>query len=393
MIRWRGRFLLLAARVLSAVLQALLLVLLVRAVPIEEFGLYAVATSVGAILTGLLGMGVATRVLRLPVIDADRYRFTVLVLAPALGALAAVLVWCCLLPSGGGTWLVAAAIFAGSEMYGGIIQNLFFGEQRIGRANSFMVLRRALPLAALLLSAATGGDVFFSLAAGFVGSFGLTALIAGGAPSRRLHIRELLVSSRHYWVANTAAMAQQLDVPLLAVFLGSPVAGAYAAAFRLASPVHLVTSIIVSTAVPAISRATEYAERRLLEIGVIRNGIAYACLIAILSPVMSWVGPLVLGAQFDAFAWIFPLMFLNSAVSVVNQVLSAVLYAAAISKQVAFWGTIATTFGLAVMVVGGAMGSVVLAVGGAPAIQMILLIALATLVFRHTRAEPGNEAV
>lgn len=375
----------LAARVLSALLQAGTLVVLARVTDIEDFGRYSAAVAMGAIVLGVAALGLPTRVLRLTDAESGRYRYTILVTATCLSVIAFCVVFAAAGSVLGGrldSWLLAAAAFTATELHTNVLQNLLFGEQRERRIILVMVCRRLVPFCGTLVTlvAVPQVDVFDGLALSLVLSTVVCRLCAGPAGPRRFRPIELVRGSVHYWLGNIGAMLQQADVPIISLLIGPGPAGAYAGAFRLASPVHLVTSLLVSASVPAIVRSDGGEAKRSVARGSLRYGACYAVAVVLASPAMIVVGPAVLGDTFRPFGWAFAVLFATSGVSVLNQVCSAVLFGADRPAYVWRCGLVGTAVGLGCTVGGAAAGRLEVAFCGA----LVGQVALAALVVPKT---------
>lgn len=381
---------LIGARLSSAVLQAGLLIVLARTLGIEEFGRYAIVMAIGAITLGIADLGLSTRALRMTRDESDGLHFTVM----AVALLQAALVFFVVLGTGAlvtgssvaAEFVIVGALYAATEIFVNIAQNLAFGEQRRGRIEFIMISRRLLPFAAVLIALVIDqASVLPALGVGFLLAAVVAATASGPFRPGRLHLGVLLRPAVHYWTAGIWAMFQQFDVPIIGRFFGDAAAGAYSAAFRLASPVHIVTSLIVSSTVPAITRCDDESGKYALAVKAVQGGGAWALLVGVLSPITLWLGPLLLGPSFAPLAWVFPLLMLNSAVSALAQVMVAVLYAYNVARFVARVSLIATFVGLAITLIGGVSGLVVLAFSGALVIQL-MLVAMLTVKLRRVFA-------
>ena len=366
-------------------MQALTLIALARFSNISTFGEYATGVAVGAIAIGAFGFGLPTLVLR----SEARLETAVARSAMQLGALGAVTsavlvagVMLLLIPGVPVEVVMASATFTASELWLNLIQNLLLGAQRELRATWVIVLRRAIPLGFTLLALTAGIAPYSGL---LIGSLG--ASIGLGLSVRFMHSRSaswksVLFSSRHYWIANVASMFQQLDVVFIRQGIGSAPAAAYSSAFRLASPVHIVTTAITSKMIPALSAArgeitlAQRSRRYLL------TGIVYATVILLCAPLAAWAGPFLLGKQYAAWSWVFTLTFVNSALSVVNQIQAGMLYAAGRAKLVSRTTIFSTVIGLVIVALGAVFGNLFVAVCGTISIQVALCITLASKMRR-----------
>lgn len=381
----------LLARIVGALLQALLLVLLAQVLPLADFGAVGVGLAIGAIVMGVLGFGFPTAALR----NADDEPFLnglvrwTAWLAPAVGTLTLVLA--VLITQGFFMACLAAACASIAELLNNVYQAVLFGQERLSRANLVMIARRAVPVAAILPLAVqpefTPGSLLVVYSVGSLCSAVVCRLLVGKITADRVTFRHLLRTSRHYWQTGIWAMFQQLDVVIVAALIGTSASGYFAAAFRLASPVHILTSVLTSRLIPAVSRFKAAGGAgfgpglRYLQLAVL-----YSSLIAAASPLLGQLAILILGPDFSGGYWIFVVLFVNSALSVVNQVLSSLIFAVGRgAEKVPLFTAAATALGLVVVLIGAVMGLTVVAALGTLAIQGVLLALLATGLAKGSR--------
>lgn len=375
------------SRLLGAALQALLLVLLARTTSLGGFGAFGVTSAIGAIALGILSLGLPTASLRLA--KRPGYLRTALRLALFLSLLVlATSFLLTLIIVREPIWaIVAGAAFMAAESANNVIQSLAFGREELSRANLIMVLRRAVPLAMFAAAAVTTsneGLLFASLAAGSVVSVALCACVLRrdrSAPP--LTAMSLIREAKVYWHTNIWSMAQQLDVVIIGGLMGATSAAVFTAAFRLASPVHIVTSLIVSRLIP-VATATPIGSPvvRKLSIGA---GVYAGALLA-LSPLLAVLAIWVLGPDYVGFWAVFALLFANSAVSVINQTIAAYLFAAdRRTKWVPRATALSTISGLLIVLISAISAQLVWAAAGTLFIQVLLAALLCSLLLRPPR--------
>lgn len=376
---------LLVARVAGAVLQAVILLLLARFTPLSDFGAFGVTYAVGAIALGIGGLGLATRALRAGRGDPQGIGRPSLVLALAgAGAAAVVAAISGALITGSPVPAIAAGAFVLADGVSEVAQNLMFGTHRLPRAAAISVIRRGGPVIAVAVAvalAAPSTAVYTAAAAGaLVGLAVVLATVRLEHAANPTGAIVLVRESRPYWANGAWAMLQQLDVVLVGALLGSRAAGVFTAGFRLASPAHIVTSLLIAQMVPAMTaslqsdRPTDGGRTHL------RLALAYSGAIALLSPLLAIVAIFLLGPDFADFWLIFVLLFVNTAVSVVNQTLAARVFALHRHQHAMPWLTaVSAVVGLSVVVAGCLAGSLVIAALGTLSIQVVLVILSAVL--------------
>lgn len=377
----------LVARVAGALFQAGLIVVLARATPVSEFGAFGLAMALGALALGFFGFGLPTRVLRVQAGDPLGIQrsaiLATLVTSTAAGGVAFLLGTLFLdLP-----WIpvLAGSVAIVGEGFVNVLQNLLFGLERLRRASAVMVVRRLVPVTVVLLTTVLVNDsksdsTYGALAIGSLASSALCLLLL---PRRgrgdAMRVRTLIRESRSYWAAGIWSMGQQLDVVIVGSILGSAPAAAFTAAFRLASPVHIVTSIITSRLIPVVTKLR--AENgQLWPTGAslyFKVALGYAGVILLALPGLAFLAIAILGNQFSYAWWVFVILFANSAFSVANQTLAAWIYALdRLSKWVPRMTALSTLLGLAFVAAASFAGSLTLAAMGTLSIQVLLLAML-----------------
>jgi O-antigen/teichoic acid export membrane protein len=286
------------------------------------------------------------------------------------------------------TSLVSAAAFSGSELFVNLIQNLLYGELRERLATTLLFLRRIVPLSFLLAASLVSPAIAFqALTLGYIATSCLAVVFHGPKSWPGWYWRDAVLGSRHYWSANTSSMLQQLDVPIISGLVGSTAAGAYSAAFRLANPVHIVTSSLVSLYVPRLSSEFNLSTRRAVGRSLLKWGSLYSAFLILISPLTVFLGPWLLGDSFQPFALLFPICMINSALSVINQLQTARLYSDGRVVTVSVAGAVAAALGLSIVVIASLAGNVYFAAIGTATIQAVLLIWFGVALLRQRTAQ------
>lgn len=380
----------LGVRLMAALGQVAITLILTNTSSIEDFGVFGAAWALGTVATAIASVGIPQWLLRLDaeqLAAGDRPDLIPSVLRTGLAAVSLA----ALLAAGIAGWrggapaiVTAAALAVAAEGFSMLAQNLWFGRLEAQRAVLLQFGARTLPLAALGLALLAGLPTFPALATGYAIAGLVLLVILREAWRGPWRVLQSLRGGIEYWRATVWAMLQQLDVTIVLTALGPAPAGAYSAAFRVASPVHIVTGLLQSMYIPRLSRedagpARSDAGRRL----VLWGGL-YAALVALASPLVAWLAPLVVGRDYAPYRIVFAVLFVNSAISVVNQLLTAWLYADGILRPVAGATRWATLIGLAAIAgLAWGTGEVVFAAVGCAMIQVILLAQLVVVRRRH----------
>lgn len=308
------------SRTASAMLQFLSLILLARTIPVNLFGAFGALAGLFVVLVGLCSLGIPVSMLR----DGQdgqtaRSLMGVAILTPVLPSMVLILGLSGALavhPVAG----LAALASVSSEVVGTTALNGALAQQRESLATVWTWLRRVPPLAGLAFAALLGGDplLFFSL--GHVASIALAVAIVPPLTPLLGRVKDAISRGRSFWATGGLGMLLQLDVTIVGGTCGTLMAGVYTGAFRLASPVHIVTSTITGMIIPAAASGRDSNVRRLR-----RWGYLYGATVMGTAPIAALFGPVLLGPAYKGYWFVFTVLLLSSGFSVFTQVDSALL--------------------------------------------------------------------
>jgi O-antigen/teichoic acid export membrane protein len=278
--------------------------------------------------------------------------------------------------------IAATASYVFGEVLGNTTQNYFYGARRYALADAYLIARRAIPLTAIAISLVSGIEIFQAVLSGSVLVVLLSCFLAKPRLSA-LRIRETLSRGRPYWLASAASGAQQLDVLIVGAFMGQASAAIYAAAFRLASPVHIVTSSIVSIMVPKMMIEGDISQKSEISLPFVKLAFLYSTFLLLASPIFAHLVPPLLGSAYDGHTVVFAGLLAASAVSVLVQVQAARLYA--LGAQEVVWRITlgATLAGLALIALCASLVTLVACAFAAATAQILLFLALRSKVSVH----------
>ena len=328
---------LMAARVL---LQAIYLVMTARALSVAGYGQFAAVVSLVAIVAPLAGLGsgmvMLKEVAREPARLASSWAATLRLTIYSGLVFAALLIPFSIAVLPGVEWRLAAAVVAAEVLATPLIVAAALAFQALGHFGAAHAV--SLVLYAVRLAAA--GLMLFWLAeptpAAFAGAH-LAATAIGAAAALilvqwRLRPRLASRAARASWREGLPYAASgviglvnnELDKPLLLRLAGADAAGAFAAAFRLASAVTAPVGALMLAAAPVLFREAGAPPTRALR--VLAVALGYSLIAAVCVVGFAWLAPVLLGQTFAAsvalLQWLAPWLVCNAARHIGNTALT-----------------------------------------------------------------------
>jgi O-antigen/teichoic acid export membrane protein len=382
----RAQFLIiLASRGLGSVLQAAVLVLLARAVPLSTFGLVNVVIGVVGILLVVTGLGMSTYVPRARArgdsaeVVAGLRLNTLSNLATGVCLAIAIAVWTSI-----GEMPVALAVIGVSLALERNVDTLLGVPIADGDSLTpavSMLLRRSVSLVVLVGALSAHLDPLWSYGAGLL----------LGALAAQLHVRRVIdldettgrismrVLMREAWpflVSNVTAQARTLDTAVVAAAMSASAAGLYSAASKLVQPLLLIPQTIGAVVTPHAARLEPRAARRL---GVKLVVVFTAALVPIV-PLMVFAERLIVLVLTDKYAGAGPALAFSLAglpFMSLSASLGALLQGQGAERYVAVNGTVFALLMFPAILVGAATAGI----GGAAAgLALSYLLRSAVLV-------------
>lgn len=378
-----------AGRVVAALLQAVVLALVARAVSPTEFGFLGVFLGLAAVAQTFTEMGIATFIIRERAANpqsgdiavAMRFNtFSSAVLSVLTGIVlliagfAAATEWLYLLP---------LAIWIGAERNADarISIALADGDARINVSN--LVGRRALATVILLGLIVAGVDGLLSYSIALAIAAVLSSVFANRyvrervSPRSGSSFRSVLAESRAYWIHSVATQARNLDVPVVSAVAGATAAGFYSAGSRLTNPLRILPYSLASVLLPEATRA--HRSGRSLRPSLVlagAMGLGVTLLYIALIPLTPWLVQTVLGSQYLGAIAVVQVVLLGMPFAAGVTLAHVILQAIGRKSVVAASSTIFTILTLASVLVaaflGGALGAAY-AMSGVTALQFIYL--------------------
>ena len=306
-----------SARVVAAVLQAVLLILVARSVSSAEFGLLASVLGVATVVQTAFDVGVQTFVSRERAASpesgaiATALRFNTL--SSASMAVFAVLV---LLAAGTSSSLflffLPLAIWVSAERTADVRLAIAFADGDV-RVNAFNLLARrltAIVLLVALLYLAVEPLLAYSVAVALAAV--ASAIFANAYVRKRvvtrsdMSFRKLIRLSWPYWVHSVATQARNLDAAIVTLVAGSTQAGYFSVASRLTGPLRILPSSLESVLLPNAARAATSGMRPLARLAAIATLICVG-VYAVVFAATPWALPVLLG---DSYAGSVPALMI-----------------------------------------------------------------------------------
>ena len=318
-----------AARIGAAGMQAATLLLLARSLGPSSFGVFAVFSATGMLLTALACLGSSMRVLRLRAEQEAEALLPALFWIQAAGAtlvLAVLLVASVVV--GNPAPAVVGALLAFSDQQMEFRVSHLSGDVRQTAASLSILAQRGLALAAVGVAALLALPALLLLGVALV----LVAVIAVvPAPARRVAPRTLLRfarSSLGYWFGGLVTNLRQLEPLVVSATGGVGAAGFYAIAVRVSNPLSIVVTSLQAVAVPEMARASDRAEFRRMFRLLLTVALVYAGVLVAGSPLVADVFLAVVGHRYDGARTLVTVMVVCAGLSAVSQALQARLIAA-----------------------------------------------------------------
>lgn len=350
------------ARVASSAMLGVFLLLLARALPVDAFGQFVLAYTLGVVAGLAAGFGAPIRVMRVSA-SGDNHTAAGLYVAHTIAVSAVFVVAVAGLVSCGFPLIVVAgALFAYSDTAQNFAQNFLAGTHAHTAASCLVVVQRAAPLLVWGGLAVSGRSLDASALALI---FACTAVTALMVPAVSIGVRGLRTAAgalhapdaetARYWALAMSGTLAQLQVPALAVVAPPLTVGYFAMATRVTGPLTLLSAALSTVAVPELARTVDDASTFDRIYRRYRNGvIAYFVVVVIAAWPAAWLIVQIVGAKYEPAQTLLVGMIIAAGISSLSQAIS--------SKHIAAGrpGTVTTA-----IILGGAVTLALLLLAGA----------------------------
>lgn len=259
-----------------------------------------------------------------------------------------------------------------------------------------LVSRRALALAVFLLltSIEVAPLLAYSLAVAAAALFSVVFAhrhVSKLVMTERESLRTTLGVARPYWVNTLAVQMRNLDAGIVGILASPGVAGYYASASKLTSPLRMLPTSLAVVILPHAARTRKDSARTIAKLVLLSGtlvGIIYISLIFI----VPWIVPIILGSEFQKSIVPLQIVLAGLVFAAFTSLFGAVLQGRGFPRQVAgtsVWTTIFLLISLlALTPIWGAVGAAF-----SLAISFVLeALALAVFfVFKVLRKESSGE--
>jgi O-antigen/teichoic acid export membrane protein len=287
------------------------MLLLVRALPPEQFGFFAAIFGLLAVPQVLFDLGLPTLVMRERARDRLDGSVTAalrintwlaLILASCLSMIFILLA----MSTDSRFWFfLPLAIWAAAERSAdtwlGVV--LADGDARVNTMN--LVVRRVAALIVfVLLSRQAAVDPIFSfsiaVAVSAVGSlaFAYSYVARRLAPTDGSTVKALVSRSYPYWINSVAAQSQNLDAAITSGIAGPLQAGFYATSARLTNPLRILPASLASVLLPVAARKDSRNLRGVVIVVAVASGL-FALMYAVLFLAVPTLVPYALGSAYS----------------------------------------------------------------------------------------------
>jgi O-antigen/teichoic acid export membrane protein len=392
--------LLLVAQVLSALLQALAVLLLARWTSPAEFGYFAVILATMGIAAALGDFGLATLATRRRASDAEDPTIGRLLAAGKMSSLAfgliALTVFATLSPGSiGEPIVVLLAAYSVVDRWLQMELGISIADGRVWVNLVSLAVARGLLLAGMLFGESALGlsagmaystSAFAASLIAYITAKHLTARYA--AFKSFIGIGEDLRESLSFWIATVSAMVRTLDVVVLA-YVGSPAsAGMYAVPARISAPLRLLPLTINRMAIPYGSRGDQAMLsdlRRVMRVIFWVMTVVYCGIFVYAEPLIDAL----VGDKYGAAVAPFQILLVGLLFNLPGSFKSGLLQGAGHQRIVARLGVLLAA---ACLILVAALGAVWGAIGAAAAVTSVYVLqyVATTWIFAILRKAPAT---
>ncbi|STX04935.1 lipopolysaccharide biosynthesis protein [Kocuria rosea] len=266
------------SRLVAALLQAASLIVVARNAGPEIFGVMAAFMGLVIVLQTVFDCGLFTFITRLRASEPESptvtralktYKYIGLGLCVILTALAISLSMAGEMP----WWTLMPLAFAGwLERQGDVRLTVALADGEVWKSSATLVIRRSITLGLLVAFGMTAVSPVLafgtaSLVASVVSlglSYKLVVLRTEAGKISIVEVRQILRTSRPFWINSIGVQIRNIDVVLVGAVAGSVVAGLYGAIARSLNPLMLLASSMASVLLPMAVKADRKGGRSLV---------------------------------------------------------------------------------------------------------------------------------
>ncbi|WP_084125471.1 oligosaccharide flippase family protein [Demequina sp. NBRC 110054] len=361
-----------AGKVLASILQALTFALLARSLGVASYGEFAITYGIVLVFMSILEFGFGNRALRISGEEhPERLAASIVAIRSATNALVIIATVATVAVIGFQSAYAAGAIalYTSGELFATLAQTMLIGFFREKAATVALICRRIVTLAlmgALVLFWGDATEQWTYLVLGLSGAIGYAvglALLARHFDRPRPPVA-LIRENRVFWASSLSNNLQQADTLVIGMFGSTTLAGLYAAATRLTSPLNLLTGSILQSVVPAMSVEKQRHRRRSMFSKVLTVMGAYAGFLVLASLLAPFVVRILFGEEYAAAGPIAVAVVMVAAANAVIQALLSWYYATTLPPRVPVFLASWTVLGLLAVACGAVFDSPTVLAGG-----------------------------
>ncbi|WP_271800494.1 hypothetical protein [Dietzia maris] len=377
------------ARILSAAVQALLLLIVAReAEPSQLANLIALLAAMGFAATAI-ELGVA-RELTVVAAKGNGTEFSYLSRIHAAGCMAFVLLVSIVSFAIELGFLPAIlAIYTAAERRISALMGATVAIGRLNTSSAVLIIGRLVLLTVYFSGLVVFPENPIGVYAGATAissvmlatAFHLYSRPASAVSAERRTLRAILGVSLHFWAATMLGQLRSLDVVLVTALFPSSSAALYALPSRALQPMRLIGTSIAGTAFPIAASGDRARTSQLLRISALTSVVA-ALALGGLAPFLPSILTALIGAEYQSAAMAFVLMAIGAAINIPGAVLSSVLQAHGFQRAITLLGVLLTAFQFVSIVILAAAYGINGAAAAVPATFAIQLI-VTTLIYRR----------
>lgn len=381
-----------SGRIFAAILQLVSLGLVASQTRPFEFGYLAALLGLCTVASAMLGFGITTHVTRARAADISDSSVTYALLVNSRVS-AALLFALCLGISCAAVlvdplfWLMLPlAVWIGSERNAEAWACVALADGDAHVNSISLVGRRMVTLAIQVVCMLVSVNAILAFSLGSAIGALLSALFVRTVVAEKLPgrgedatIGGLLKVTWPYWLHSAATQVRNIDTALVVALATPAVAGMYAIASRLTSPLRILPLSLAAVLLPGLTRKKGVLDRRTI-VGISGVIVIFAVIYTSLAAMAGWAVPLFFGDEYLAAVLPVQIVCVGLTFGAAASLLASVLQARGLKRQAGYISLATAVYCVAAIVIGtvtaGAVGAAIGLVSSFAAQAALMLSAL-----------------